>query len=247
MNTFPDYYAILDVPPTATSDQIKTAYKRQSLKCHPDRIPVGSPGYEQKRKQATQQFQAVADAFYTLSDTGRRGAYDRLRESQPSASRSSAPDASSSYFNFFTRGFGNNDQTPPSPGSDDFEQPDPEHVFGSVFEELLRPEVQRHAPLWTWLGAASGAALGFIAGNIPGAAVGGFAGSRLGAVRDAKGKAVYQVFKASSPFFVLPLCFSFFSTRQLTRSPIQDLGADQKAEVLKGLAAKVFGMTGIAS
>ena len=56
--------------PTASSDQIKTAYKRQSLKCHPDRIAVGSPGYEQTRKQATEQFQAVADAFYTLSDPG---------------------------------------------------------------------------------------------------------------------------------------------------------------------------------
>ncbi|KAK4055275.1 hypothetical protein OIV83_000557 [Microbotryomycetes sp. JL201] len=225
MNTFPDYYAILEIAPTATAEQIKTAYKRQSLKSHPDRIPVGSPDYERKRKLATQQFQAVADAYYTLSDTGRRAAYDRLRDSQPSHSRSSAPDSSSSYFDFFSRarsgGGGAAQDVPPSPGSDDFEQPDPEHVFGSVFEELLRPEVQRHAPLWTWLGAASGAAIGFIAGNIPGAAIGGFAGSRLGAVRDAKGKAVYQVFK--------------------------DLGADQKAEVLKGLAAKVFGMTGIAS
>lgn len=58
-----------------------------------------------------------------------------------------------------------------------------------------------------------------IAGNIPGAAIGALGGSKLGAIRDAKGKAVYEVFK--------------------------DLGADQKAEVLKGLAAKVFGMSGI--
>lgn len=42
-------------------------------------------------------------------------------------------------------------------------------MFGDVFEELLRPEVERVVPIWRWVGAASGAALGFIAGNLPGA------------------------------------------------------------------------------
>jgi hypothetical protein len=55
-----------------------------------------------------------------------------------------------------------------------------------------------------------------IVGNLPGAAVGAFGGSKLGAVRDAKGKSVMQVFST--------------------------LGGDQKAEILKGLAAKVFSM-----
>lgn len=53
----------------ASQDQIKTAYKRKSLLCHPDRVPAG-PGSEIKRKAATTEFQAVADAYYTLSDTG---------------------------------------------------------------------------------------------------------------------------------------------------------------------------------
>ena len=52
-----------------------------------------------------------------------------------------------------------------------------------------------------------------IAGNIAGATIGGFAGSRLGSIRDAKGKAVYTVFT--------------------------ELGADQKAAILKALAVKV--------
>lgn len=43
-----------------------------------------------------------------------------------------------------------------------------------------------------------------IAGNLPGAAIGGFAGSKLGAVRDAKGKAVYEVFKVRSSLALLP-------------------------------------------
>lgn len=105
------------------------------------------------------------------------------------------------------------------------DQPDPEHVFGSVFEDMLKPEVNRHIPIWvslsnsmgargqplmqlrqTWMGAAAGAAIGFIAGNLPGAAIGGYGGSRLGAVRDAKGKAVYEVFKVRSTPLLPNVC-----------------------------------------
>ena len=61
-------------------------------------------------------------------------------------------------------------------------------------EQLLRPEVERHAPWWAWLGAACGAGLGFIVANVPGTLVGAYAGNRLGAIRDAKGKSVAAVF-----------------------------------------------------
>lgn len=58
----------------------------------------------------------------------------------------------------------------------------------------LAPEVAHVRPWWSWMGGASGAALGYIVANIPGAVAGGFAGNRLGAIRDAKGKSVAQVF-----------------------------------------------------
>ena len=58
-----------------------------------------------------------------------------------------------------------------------------------------------------------------ITANLPGAAVGAFAGSRLGAIRDAKGKAVYTVFK--------------------------DLPQTDKARILAELAKQVFGMSGL--
>lgn len=60
--------------------------------------------------------------------------------------------------------------------------------------QLLRPEVERHAPWWSWTGAVCGAGLGFIVANVPGLMVGAYAGNRLGAVRDAKGKSVAAVF-----------------------------------------------------
>lgn len=39
-----------------------------------------------------------------------------------------------------------------------------------------------------------GAGLGFIIANLPGLMVGAYAGNRLGAIRDAKGKSVAAVF-----------------------------------------------------
>lgn len=60
--------------------------------------------------------------------------------------------------------------------------------------QLLRPEVERHAPWWAWFGAICGAGIGFIIANIPGLMVGLYAGNRLGAIRDAKGKSVAAVF-----------------------------------------------------
>lgn len=49
--------------------------------------------------------------------------------------------------------------------------------------------------MWGMVGAVSGGALGFIVGNVPGLLAGAVAGNRLGAVRDAKGKSVYEVFQ----------------------------------------------------
>ncbi|KAJ2918995.1 hypothetical protein MD484_g1405, partial [Candolleomyces efflorescens] len=94
-------------------------------------------------------------------------------------------------------------------------QPNAEGVFADVFEELLRPEVDRIVPWWSWVGTVSGAGLGFIVANVPGLMVGAVAGNRLGAIRDAKGKSVAAVFA--------------------------QLGGNQKAEILRALALKVLG------
>jgi len=76
--------------------------------------------------------------------------------------------------------------------------------FGSVFEEMLREEGLADSAVdgegrpagyfWSVVGGLSGGALGFIVANFPGAVAGAVAGNRLGAVRDAKGKSVYEVF-----------------------------------------------------
>ncbi|KAJ6520082.1 DnaJ domain-containing protein [Mycena sanguinolenta] len=209
MSRFPDYYKLLNVPAKATQDEIRTAYKKESLKTHPDRIATASPA---EKKKATERFQAVADAYYVLSDPSRRREYDALYTSRKTE-RTDDPGASNTFFNQFAGMFGASSGSAgaaPAP-----ERPDADGVFADTFEELLRPEVERHFPWWAYLGAACGAGVGFIVANFPGLMLGAVAGNRLGAVRDAKGKSVAAVFG--------------------------ELGGSQKAEILRALAVKVLG------
>lgn len=73
--------------------------------------------------------------------------------------------------------------------------------FADVFEEMLREEGldeargQGKGKFWALAGGAAGGILGFIAANFPGAVAGMVAGNRFGAIRDTRGKSVYEVFQ----------------------------------------------------
>lgn len=205
MSQFPDYYQLLGIPQSASQEDVRQAYKKQSLRTHPDRLVNVSPA---EKRRATERFQAVADAYYVLSDPKRRKEYDALYASQ-SFSNGTNDANSSSFFSQFTGMFGGSGATTEQG------RPDAEGVFADVFEELLRPEVERHALWWSYVGAVCGGGVGFIVANLPGLMLGAYAGNRLGAVRDAKGKSVAAVFS--------------------------ELGGTQKAEILRALAMKVLG------
>lgn len=109
-----DYYEILEVAPSATQEEIRSAYIRLALKHHPDRNPLPDSG---------EIFKQIADAYYTLSDPSRKAEYDKARGSS----------------------------TPYSPG-----QVSTTSVFGSVFDELLKPEMDNAPSFYGPVGAVAG-------------------------------------------------------------------------------------------
>ena len=64
-----DYYEVLGVSRDATDQELKSAYRKQALKHHPDRNP-GDHASEEKFKEAS-------EAYQVLSDAEKRAAYDR--------------------------------------------------------------------------------------------------------------------------------------------------------------------------
>jgi len=64
-----DLYEVLGVARDATTDQIKSAYRKLALKHHPDRNPGSS--------EAEHTFREAAEAYSVLSDPEKRARYDR--------------------------------------------------------------------------------------------------------------------------------------------------------------------------
>ncbi|HNC34042.1 MAG TPA: J domain-containing protein [Bacteroidia bacterium] len=74
---FVDYYALLEITPTATSEEIKAAFKKQAMRWHPDR----NPGVD-----TNPQMQLINEAKLILLDEEARVKYDlqysRFRQHQ---------------------------------------------------------------------------------------------------------------------------------------------------------------------
>jgi curved DNA-binding protein len=69
---YKDYYKVLGVPRTATSDEIKKAYRKLALKLHPDKTKGD--------KTAEEKFKDINEANEVLSDPAKRKKYDRFGE-----------------------------------------------------------------------------------------------------------------------------------------------------------------------
>ena len=86
-------------------------------------------------RRATERFQAVADAYYVLSDASRRREYDALYSSRSFDEKTEDPSSSNNFFAQFVNMFGGgSERAAPQP-----ERPDAEGTFADVFEEVRHP------------------------------------------------------------------------------------------------------------
>ena len=88
-----DYYEILEVSRTATDVEIKSAYRKQAMKFHPDRNPGD--------KTAEEQFKHCAEAYAILADPEKRSLYDRFGHAGVGSAAGGAAGFDPSVFNEF--------------------------------------------------------------------------------------------------------------------------------------------------
>lgn len=71
LNVKMDYYQILGLEGTASTEAVKKAYRKLAKECHPDTYPGD--------KRAEERFKQITEAYAVLSDEEKRKKYDRER------------------------------------------------------------------------------------------------------------------------------------------------------------------------
>ena len=82
-----DYYAALQVRPSATAEEIERAYRRLARANHPDLLRGASP---ESRRHGEEVLKRINRAHRVLGDRERRADYDRQRRGRPTTMPSQA-------------------------------------------------------------------------------------------------------------------------------------------------------------
>jgi DnaJ like chaperone protein len=56
-------YTVLEISPSATDDEVRSAYRRMAMKYHPDRVATLGP---EVQKAAEEKFKKIQEAYATI-------------------------------------------------------------------------------------------------------------------------------------------------------------------------------------
>lgn len=137
MPTKRDYYDILGVSKSASTDEIKKAYRKLALEWHPDR---------NKSPQANEKFKEINEAYAVLSDSNKKQQYDQFGHNAPRQ----GPSGGGTYrqgpftYSYYTSGNGGGS---PFGGFEDFIDPFEifEQFFGGGFGRSAGSRQRREA------------------------------------------------------------------------------------------------------
>ncbi|KAK4686038.1 hypothetical protein P7C73_g4088, partial [Tremellales sp. Uapishka_1] len=115
-----EYYKTLGISKDASDAEIKKAYRKESLKWHPDK----NPGPKQAAAEA--KFKKVGEAFEVLSDPDKKSVYDQFGEE---GLKNGGPPGAGGGFGGFPGGGGFG-------GGGGFHQSDPNDIFNTFFSSM---------------------------------------------------------------------------------------------------------------
>jgi DnaJ family protein A protein 5 len=92
------HYDVLGIELTATSDEIKKAYRKCALRWHPDKH---SDSDKKAQEEANRRFLEISDAYETLIDANDRAWYDSHREVLINGGNPGEPGEANYMFNIF--------------------------------------------------------------------------------------------------------------------------------------------------
>ncbi|GJE91051.1 DnaJ-domain-containing protein [Phanerochaete sordida] len=129
-------YEILELEKTATTEEIRKAYKKKALATHPDRLPPGVS--DEEREKANERFRLVNNAYEVLTNTENRKAYDQYGVWPPPSAVDNTPAAGPSYTHEPFSGFAPNPLFGHSRPMHGYAFTDPFELFNSLFGDIHR-------------------------------------------------------------------------------------------------------------
>ena len=81
-DSFVTYYDVLEIPPSASQEEVSAAYRALARQYHPDRFASIPHHLSRIRRDAEAKWYEIQEAWSLLSDPAKRREYDKALEAR---------------------------------------------------------------------------------------------------------------------------------------------------------------------